>query len=231
MSITSPDRARVGGLTKLAECAFDLRRQVRTGLAIPAQVRLVEGSTVEGRRQIAASSVSTVSLPPHQFLTQDRHPAAECAKEAPTKVRFLKHQSQHFLGLAHVLQVLFYNGEHCVFHGSHWIAALWRFGKSLRYPLAAVFHAEREELLFAAEVAEKRTPGDAGATADLFDCGPVEANSGKQIPGRLLDLPQDKLMFPFAKRPRILRFRPIFAARRRDLFLHCMQIMAQSAAL
>jgi hypothetical protein len=36
-------------------------------------------------------------------------------------------------------------------------------------------------------------------------------------------------MFPFAKRPRILRFRPLFAVRRKNRFLHCMQIMAQSA--
>jgi hypothetical protein len=38
-------------------------------------------------------------------------------------------------------------------------------------------------------------------------------------------------MFPFAKRPGILRIRPLFADSRANRFLHCMQIMAQSAVL
>jgi hypothetical protein len=38
-------------------------------------------------------------------------------------------------------------------------------------------------------------------------------------------------MFPFAKRRGILRFRPLFAAGYTKRFLHCMQIMAQSAVL
>jgi hypothetical protein len=38
-------------------------------------------------------------------------------------------------------------------------------------------------------------------------------------------------MFPLAKRPGILSFRPLFSTRRENRFLHCMQIMAQSAIL
>jgi hypothetical protein len=38
-------------------------------------------------------------------------------------------------------------------------------------------------------------------------------------------------VLPLAKRPGILRFRPLFAAGRTKRFLHCMQIMAQSAVL
>jgi hypothetical protein len=39
-------------------------------------------------------------------------------------------------------------------------------------------------------------------------------------------------VFPFAERPGILRFRPLwFAADPTKRFLHCMQIMAQCAVL
>jgi hypothetical protein len=38
-------------------------------------------------------------------------------------------------------------------------------------------------------------------------------------------------MFPLAKRPGILSFRPFFATGRKNRFLHRMQIMAQGAAL
>jgi hypothetical protein len=231
MRVTSSGRAGIVRLAKLAEGPLDLGRQIHAGFAIPAQVRLVEGSAVERRRQIAAGNIPAVGLPPDQFFAQDGHPAAESAQKAPTKGWFLEHQPQHFLGLPHVLHVLFYDRDHCGFQRSQWIATLRCLGKSLRYPLAAVLHAEGEQFFFTAEIAEKRTPGDAGPAADLCYSGAVKADRGKQIPGSLLNLPQDKLMFPFAKRPGILGFRPFFAVGRRNRFLHCMQIMAQSAAL
>ncbi len=106
-----------------------------------------------------------------------------------------------------------------------------RFGEALRDALAEVLHAEGEQFLLGAEIAEECAPGDACLAADLLDRGPVKAHGSEQIPRRLLDLPENELMFPLAKRPGILRFRPLFAAGGAKRFLHCMQIMAQGAVL
>jgi hypothetical protein len=97
--------------------------------------------------------------------------------------------------------------------------------------LAAVLHAEGEQLLLAAEVAEKCAPGDSRVATDFFHGGPVKAHRGEQVPRGPFYLAEDKLMLPFAKRPGILSFRPLFSAESAKAFLHCMQIMAQSAVL
>jgi hypothetical protein len=217
--------------TKLPEGALHLRGQIAGPVAIPAQMRLVEGRAIEGGHQIATRGIATVGLPLRQFFTQRRHPAAEGAQKTATQVGLLKHQPQHLLGLAGVVHLLPHHGEDCIFQGRQRLTALWRLFKPLRYPLAEMFDAEGKQLFLGAEVAEECAAGDPRVTADGLHRSLVKAYRGKQIPRSPFDLTKYELMFPFAKRPRILGFRPLFAARRKNRFVHCMQIMAQSAVL
>jgi hypothetical protein len=218
-------------ITKLPEGAFHLRGQIAGPLAIPAQMRLVKGRAIEGGHEIATPGVAAVGLSLRQFFTQRRHPAAEGAQKAATQIGLFKHQPQHLLRLAAVFHLLPHYGEDCILQGRQGLTALWRLFKPLRHPLTEMFDAEGKQLFLGAEVAEKCAAGDPSIAADGLYRSLVEAYRGKQIPRGPFDLTKYELMFPFAKRPRILGFRPLFAARRKNRFLHCMQIMAQSAVL
>ena len=220
------------GIAKLAEGSLYLRRQVTRALAIPAQVRLVKRRAVEGGDQIAACSVAAIRLPPRQLFTQQRHPAAQGTQEAPADVRLFKHQPQHLLGLTSIfLHLLAHHGEYGVFQRRQRFAALGRFGKALRDALPKMLHAVGEQVFLGAEVAKKGAPGDASIAADLLDRCPVEPDGSEQLPRGPFNFLENELMFPLAKRPGILSFRPLFSTRRENRFLHCMQIMAQSAVL
>jgi hypothetical protein len=224
----SRSRAR---FTKLPEGALHLRGQIAGPLAIPAQMRLIEGRAIEGGHEIAARGIAAVGLSLRQFFPQRWHPAAEGAQKAATQVGLFKHQPQHLLRLAGVMHLLPHHGEDCIFQGRQRLTALWRLFKPLRHPLTEMFDAEGKQLFLGAEVAEKCAAGDPRITADGLHRSLVEAYRGKEIPRSPFDLTEYELMFPFAKRPRILGFRPLFAARRKNRFVHCMQIMAQSAVL
>ena len=223
--------SRSAGLPKLPEGPLHLGGKITVSFAIPAQVRLIESRAVERRDKIATRGIATVGLALRQFFAQGGHPSAKGTQKPTAHIGLFKHQPQHLLGMAGVVHFLLHHGKNGVLEGQQRLPGLWRLGKPLRYSLAEVFHAEGEQLLFGAEIAEKRAPRDSRVAADLFDCRPIEAGRGKQLPRRPLDLPKHELMFPFAKRTGILRFRPLFAASRANRFLHCMQIMAQSAAL
>jgi len=224
-------RTRLFRLTKLAKGPFDLRHKVGAPLAIPAQMRLVKGRTVERRCQIAARRISVVRLSFGQLFAQNGDPAAKRTQKASPQARFLEHQPQHLLRLARVFDLLHHRRQHCVFQRGQRVTALRRFGKPSRYPLATVLHAEGKQIFLAAKITKKCTPGDPCTAADLLHRSPVEADRTKQFPRGVFDLPQDKLMFPLAKRTGILCFRPFFAIVRKNRFLHRMQIMAQSASL
>jgi hypothetical protein len=218
-------------IAKLAESPLYLSRQVACSLAIPAQVGLVEGRAVERGHQVAACGIAAIRLALRQFLGQERHPTAQGTQKAPADVRLFKHQPQHLFRLAGVVHLLPHHGEYGVFQRCQWFAALGRFGKALCDALPKLLHAEGKQLFLATEVAEKGAPGDAGVAADLLDRSPVEADGSEQFPRGPFNFLQNELMFPLAKRPGILSFRPLFSTRRENRFLHCMQIMAQSAVL
>jgi hypothetical protein len=219
------------GLAKLAEDPFHMSKKIQLALAVPAQVGLVEGGAVERGDEVATRKIASIGLPLRQFFAQSGHPAAEGAQKAAADIRLLKHQPQHLLGMAGIVHLLAHDGEDGVFQRRQRISGPRLGFKPVRYPLAEMLHAEGKQLLLGAEVAEKGAPGDAGVAADLLYGSPVKTDGGKQVPRRLFDLPEDKLVFPFAKRPGILKFRPLFAAGRLNRFLHSMQIMAQSAVL
>lgn len=225
--------SRTGALrvANLPEGPLQLRGEIDPGFAIPAQVRLVESGAVQGGGEVAACGIATKGLSLRQLPAQGRHPAAQRAKEAAAEVRFLEHEAQHLPGLAGVLNLFFHGRDHGVFHGGQRIARLRLFGKALRDALSAMLHAVGEQFFLGAEVAEEGAAGDAGTAADLGDSGAIETHVGEKLPGGLLDLAENKLVFPFAKRPGILCFRPLFAAGRGNCFLHSMQIMAQRATL
>jgi len=218
-------------LAKLAEGPLHLRRKITRSLAIPAHVDLIEGGAIEGRSQVTTSGIAAIGLSFRQFFPQGRHPAAESAEKASAKVRLFKHQAQHLPRLPGVMHFFLQNREDCTLQRRQWLAALGRFRKPLRHPFPKVLHAEGEEFLLGAEIAEKGAPGDPGVAADLHHRSPVKTDGGKQLPSGPFNLSKDELVFPFAKRPGILKFRPLFAAGRTKRFLHCMQIMAQSAVL
>jgi hypothetical protein len=223
----------VGGIriAKLAEGPLYLRRKIARALAIPAQVRLVKGRAIEGGHQVATRSVAAIRLAPGQLFAQERHPTAQSAQKAPADVRLFKHQPQHLLGLTEVLHLVPHYGEYCVFQCRQRLAVLRRVGKALCDALPKLLYAEGKERFLGAEVAKKGAPGDSGIAADLLDRGPVEADGSKQLPRGPFNFLQNELVFPLAKRPGILSFRPLFSTRRENRFLHCMQIMAQSAVL
>jgi hypothetical protein len=223
----------VGGIriAKLAEGPLYLCGQVARALAIPAQVRLIKGRAIEGGHQVAARGIAAIRLALRQFLTQERHPTAQGAQKAPADVRLFKHQPQHLLGLTEAVHLLPHHGEYGVFQRRQGLPVLRRVGKALCDALPKLLQAEGKQLFLAAEVAEKGAPGDSGIAADLLDRSPVEADGGEQLPRGPFNFLQNELMFPLAKRPGILSFRPLFSTRRENRFLHCMQIMAQSAVL
>jgi hypothetical protein len=219
------------GLAKLAEGSLHLRRKITLSLAIPAYVDLIEGGAVERCSQVTTSGIAAIGLSFRQFFPQGRHPAAESAQKATAKIRLLKHQAQHLPRLPGVMHFFLQNREDCTLQRGQRLAVLGRFRKPLRHPFPEVLYAEREQLFLGAEIAEKGAPGDPGVATDLLHRSPVETDGGKQLPGGPFNLSKDELVFPFAKRPGILRFRPLFAAGGAKRFLHCMQIMAQSAVL
>jgi hypothetical protein len=216
---------------KLAEGALQLRGKIHTVLAVPALMGLVECGAIQRGYQFAAGLIAAVGLAPGQLLAERRYPSIESAEETSPEIRLLKHQPQQFLRLTSVLHLLLHAGDHGFFESGQRIAALRSARKSLCDALAAVLYAIGKQVFLGLEVAKKRAAGDSRSSADLFDSGAVEAYPGKQFPRSLFDLPQDKLTFPFAKRTGILRFRPALAGGRKINFLHCMQIMAQSAVL
>jgi hypothetical protein len=218
-------------LAKLAEGPLHLRRKISRTLAIPAHVDLVEGGAIERSSQVATSGIAAIRLSFRQFFRQGRHPAAERAQKATAEIGLLKHQAQHLSRLPGVMHLFLHNRENGILEGRQRLAVLWHFRKSLRYPLAEVLYAEGEQLLLGFEIAEKCASGDPRIAADLFHRCPVETNRSEQLPRRPFNLFQHELVLPFAKRPGILRFRPLFAAESVKRFLHCMQIMAQSAVL
>src|ERR1700733_14062919 len=223
--------ARTISLVKLAEGPLHLRGKVARPLAIPAHVDLVEGGAIERCSQIATRGVAPVGLSPGQFLAQCGHPAAQGAQKSSAEVGFLKHKAQHLPRLPGVMHFFLQDGENGILKRHQRLAALWHFRKSLRYPLAEVLYAKGEQLLLGFEIAEKCAPGYSRIAADLFHRRSVETDRSEQVPGRPFNLLQHELVFPLAKRPGILRFRPLFAADSVKRFLHCMQIMAQSAVL
>jgi hypothetical protein len=222
---------RAARLAKLPEGPLHMRGQVTRSVAIPAQVRLVEGRAIERGHKVAARGIAAVSLALRQFFAQSRYPAAERTQKASPQIGFFKHQPQHLPGLASIVHLLSQQGQNRILESGQGFAALWGLRKPLRHPLTEVLHAEGEQLLLGAEIAEKCAPGDARVATDFLYRRPVETDRAKQFPGSPLNLPKHELMFPFAKRTGILRFRPLFAARRANRFLHCMQIMAQSVVL
>jgi hypothetical protein len=218
-------------LAKLAEGPLHLRRKVARSLAIPAHVDLVEGRAIERCSQVTTSGVAPVGFSLGQLFAQGGHPAAQSAQKSPAEVGLLEHQAQHLPRLPGVMHLFLQDRENGILEGRQRLAVLWHFRKSLRYPLAEVLYAEGEQLLLGFEIAEKCASGDPRIAADLFHRCPVETNRSEQLPRRPFNLFQHELVLPFAKRPGILRFRPLFAAESVKLFLHCMQIMAQSAIL
>jgi hypothetical protein len=223
--------ARTISLVKLAEGPLHLCRKVARSLAIPAHVNLVEGGAIERCRQVATRGVAPVGLSPGQLFAQCGYPAAQGAQKSAAEVGLLKHQAQHLPGLPGVMHFFLQDGENGILERRQRLAVLWHFRKSLRYPLAKVLYAEGEQLLLGFEIAEKCAPGYSRIAADLFHRGPIETHRSEQFPRRPFNLLQHELVFPLAKRPGILRFRPLFAAESVKRFLHCMQIMAQSAIL
>jgi hypothetical protein len=223
--------ARTISLVKLAEGPLHLCGKVARTLAIPAHVDLVEGRAIECCSQVAARGVASVGLSPGQLFAQCGYPAAQGAQKSSAEVGLLKHQAQHLPGLPGIMHFFLQDGENGILERHQRLAALWHFRKSLRYPLTKVLYAEGEQLLFGFEIAEKCAPGYSRIAADLFHRRPVETNRSEQFPGRPFNFLQHELVFPLAKRPGILRFRPLFAAESVKRFLHCMQIMAQSAVL
>ncbi len=222
---------RTIGLAKLAESPLHLRRKIPCSLAIPAHVDLIEGSAIECCSQVTTSGIAAIGLSFRQFFCQGGHPAAEGAEKAPAQIRLLKHQAQHLPRLAGIMHFFLHDREDCTLQRRQGLAVLWRFSKPLRHPFSEVLHAEGEQFFLGAEIAEKSAPGNSGVAADFGHCSPVETDGGEQLPGGPFDLSKDELVFPFAKRPGILKFRPLFAAGTTKRFLHCMQIMAQSAIL
>ena len=218
-------------LAKLAESPLHLRRKITRSLAIPAHVDLIEGGAIERRSQITTSGIAAIGLSFRQFFAQGGYPAAESAQEAPAKVGLFKHQAQHLPRLPGVMHFFLHDRENRTLQRRQRIAVLGRFRKPQGHPLPEVLHAEGEQFFLGAEIAEKGAPGDSRVAADLLHRSPVETDGGEQLPGGPFNLPKDELVLPFAKRPGILRFRPLFAAGGAKRFLHCMQIMAQSAVL
>jgi len=223
--------ARTISLVKLAEGPLHLRRKISRPLAKPAHVDLVEGGAIERCGQVATRGVAPVGLSPGQLFAQCGYPAAEGAQKSSAEVGLLKHEAQHLPGLPGVMHFFLQDGENGILQRRQRLAVLWHFRKSLRNSLAKVLYAEGEQLLLGFEIAEKCAPGYSRVTADLFHRRPVETDRSEQIPSRPFDLLQHELVFPLAKRPGILRFRPLFGAESVKRFLHCMQIMAQSAVL
>jgi hypothetical protein len=219
------------GLAKLAESPLYLGRQVTGALAVPTQVSLVESRAIERGHQVAPGSVAAIRLPLRQFFAQGGHPTAEGTQKTSAEVGLFKHQSKHLLGLAGIVHFLSHDGEDRIFERCQWIAAFRSVRKPLGHPLPEVLYAEREQLFLGAEIAEKSASGDTGVAADFLHRRPVKPYIGKQFPGGPFNLSKDELVFPFTKRPGILRFRPVLAAGGVKHFLHCMQIMAQSAVL
>jgi hypothetical protein len=219
------------GLAKLTEGPLHLPRKIPGSLAIPAHVDLIEGGAIERRSQVTTSGIAAIGLSFRQFFSQGGYPAAESAQKATAKIRRLKHQIQHLPGLAGVMHFFLHHRENGTLQRRQRLAAPGRCRKPLRHPFPEVLHAEGEQFFLGAEIAEKGAPGDARVAADFLHRSPVETDGGKQIPGGPLNLSKDELVFPFAKRPGILKFRPLFAAGRTKRFLHSMQIMAQSAIL
>jgi hypothetical protein len=216
-------------LVKLAEGPLHLCGKITRPLAIPAHVDLVEGRAIERSGQVATRGVAPVGLSPDQFFAQCGYPAAQGAQKSSAEVGLLKHQAQHLPGLPGVMHFFLQDGENGILKRRQRLASLWHFRKSLRYPLAEVLYAKGEQLLLGFEIAEKCAPGYSRIAADLFHRRPVETHRSEQIPGGPFNLLQHELVFPLAKRPGILRFRHLFAAESVKRFLHCMQIMAQSA--
>jgi hypothetical protein len=222
---------RAISLVKLTEGPLHLCGKVARALAIPAHVNLVEGRAIERCSQVATRDVAPVGLSPDQFFAQSGYPAAQRAQKSSAEVGLLKHQAQHLPGLPGVMHFFLQDGENGILKRHQWLSALWHFRKSLRYALAKVFYAEGEQLFLGFEIAEKCAPGYSRIAADFIHRGSVKTNGSEQIPGGPFNLLQHELVFPLAKRPGILRFRPLFAAESVKRFLHCMQIMAQSAVL
>jgi hypothetical protein len=222
---------RTISLVKLAEDPLHLGRKISRPLAIPAKVDLVEGRAIERCSQVATRGVAPVGLSPDQLFAQCGYPAAQGAQKSSAEVGFLKHQAQHLPGLPGVMHFFLQDGENGILERGQRLAVLWHFRKSLRYPLAKVLYAEGEQLFLGFEIAKKCAPGYSRIAADLFYRGSVETNRSEQFPGRPFNFLQHELVFPLAKRPGILRFRHLFAAESVKRFLHCMQIMAQSAVL
>jgi hypothetical protein len=222
---------RTTSLVKLAEGPLHLRGKISRPLAIPAHVDLVEGGAIERCSQVATRAVAPVGLSPGQLFAECGYPAAQGAQKSSAEVGLLKHQAQHLPGLPGVMHFFLKDGENGILERHQRLAALWHLCKSLRYPFTKVLYAKGEQLLLGFEIAEKCAPGYSRIAADLFHRGSVETNGSEQIPGRPFNFLQHELVFPLAKRPGILRFRHLFAAESVKRFLHCMQIMAQSAVL
>jgi hypothetical protein len=219
-------------LAKLAEGPLHLRGKVTRSLAIPAHVDLVEGRAVERCSQVTPRGIAAVGLSPRQLFAQRGHPTAEGAQKAPAEVGLFKHQAQHLPRLPGVMHFFLQDRENRILKRCQWLAVLWQFRKPLRHSLPEVLHAEGEQLLLGAKIAEECAPGNARVPADFLYRRTVETQGSEQLPCGPLNLPKDELVFPCAKRPGILRFRPLLlAADPTNRFLHCMQIMAQSAVL
>ena len=223
--------ARTISLVKLAKSPLHFCGKITRPLAIPAHVDLVEGRAIERRSQVATRCVAPVSLSPSQLFAQCGYPAAQGAQKSSAEIGLLKHQAQHLPRLPGVMHFFLQDGENGILERPQRLAVLWHFRKSLRHPLAKVLYAEGEQLLLGFEIAKKCAPGYSCIAADFLHRGSVETNRSEQFPGRPFNLLQHELVFPLAKRPGILRFRPLFAAESVKRFLHCMQIMAQSAIL
>src|SRR5258705_185789 len=102
----------------------------------------------------------------------------------------------------------------------------WKVARPLAIPahVDLVEGGEGEQFLLGFEIAEKCAPGYSRVAADFLHCGSVETNRSEEFPRCPFNLFEDELVFPLAKRPGILRFRPLFAAESVKRFLHCMQI-------
>ena len=222
---------RTTSLVKLAEGPLHLRRKISRPLAKPAHVDLVKGGAIKRCSQVATRGVAPVSLSSGQLFAQCGYPAAQGAQKSSAEVGLLKHQAQHLPGLPGVMHFFLQDGENGILERRQRFAVLWHFRKSLRYSLAEMLYAKGEQLLLGFEIAEKCAPGYSRIAADLFHRGSVETNRSKQFPSRPFNFLQHELVFPLAKRPGILRFRHLFTAESVKRFLHCMQIMAQSAVL
>ena len=224
-------RARAACLAKLAESPFQMGRKVEVALAIPAKMGLVKGRAIECRHQITSRNIASICLPLCQFFAQRRHPTAECAQKAPAEVGLFEHQPQHLLGLASIVHLFLHDGKDRFLKRRQRLPFAGRIRKTLCYSLPEVLHAAGKQLFLGAEIAKESAPGDTGAAADLLHRGPVKTYSSEEFPSGPFDFSKDELMFPFAKRPGILKFRSLFAIGCAKRFVHCMQIMAQSAVL